>query len=258
MIRADRDRLIERYMNGQMTQAEEEAFFINAAVNPELRQELKAHRLVETAVRKDRDGLTAGHAALRNRVAATLTSSPAPVMEPAAAQGGMMVERVLGAVAAHPSVTAIIVGIIAIGTVMLQPWGSTENIPANTPPAAVQTTPPPTTQQRNGGAERATQPHATTAPAGAAITQPSEASNTVGNAVRNAPTPATTTTNRSAGNIAKQKEARGHDGSHQAATANSAAVATDASSANPLPAIAKPDSINVGINIDLKQPAKPQ
>ncbi|KXK55012.1 MAG: hypothetical protein UZ07_CHB004002355, partial [Chlorobi bacterium OLB7] len=103
MIRADRDRLIERYMNGQMTQAEEEAFFINAAVNPELRQELKAHRLVETAVRKDRDGLTAGHAALRNRVAATLAAAtPTPAMETAAPQAGTLMERVAGAVATHP------------------------------------------------------------------------------------------------------------------------------------------------------------
>lgn len=260
MIRADRDRLIERYMNGQMTQAEEEAFFINAAVNPELRQELKAHRLVETAVRKERDGLTngltTGHAALRNRVAATLASaSPAPVMEPAAAQGGMLVERVLGSVAAHPSVTAIIVGILAIGVVVLQPWESTETIPVDIRPTPVQTAPPltpqsttpPAMQQRGGEAGESIQSHTATPPAGGALTQPVE----VGNAARNAPVSETsTTTNRSAEKLANQKETAAHGGSQTTAVA--------ASSSPPPTAAAKPDSIKIGISIDVKSPTKPQ
>lgn len=245
MIRADRDRLIERYMNGQMTQGEEEAFFINAAVNPELRQELKAHRLVETAVRKDRDGLATGHAALRNRVAATLTSAtPAPVVEPVAPQAGMLMERVIGAMATHPAVTAIIVGIITIGTVILQPWESTENNPSDSAIPAVQTAPP-TIPQSYGVVQQS----ATTTTPSTTTTQ------TVGvsNNSRNEPATATITKHST-----NEKETTERKPRHTPLSATSdPSVSAAVNSATP-PAVAKPDSIEVGIQIVVKDPTKPQ
>lgn len=251
MIRADRDRLIERYMNGQMTQGEEEAFFINAAVNPELRQELKAHRLVETAVRKDRDGLTTGHAALRNRVAATLTSAtPTPVLEPMVPQAGMLMERVLGAMATHPAVTAIIVGIITIGTVILQPWESTENAPTDGATPAVHTAPS-TALQPNGAVYPSIQSPTTTLPS-ATITQPVE----VNNNARNEPA-ATTTTRHSANE--KEATEQGQSNKPLRGSSSSASATTSAATSSTTPsAVAKPDSIEVGIFLDVKSPIKPQ
>lgn len=248
MIRADRDRLIERYMNGQMTQGEEEAFFINAAVNPELRQELKAHRLVETAVRKDRDGLATGHAALRNRVAATLTSAtPAPVVEPVAPQAGMLIERVLGAMATHPAVTAIIVGIITIGTVILQPWESTESSPSDSAIPAVQTAPQ-TTPQPHG----MVQPSTIETTPNTIITQPVEVSNNSRNNVATA-----ATTKNSANGKESSGQAQNNKSLGSSRSSASATTSANSSSATP-PAVAKPDSINVGIFIDIKNPTKPQ
>lgn len=258
MIRADRDRLIERYMNGQMTQAEEEAFFINAAVNPELRQELKAHRLVETAVRKDRDGLTAGHAALRNRVAATLAAAtPTPAMETAAPQAGTLMERVAGAVATHPAVTAIIAGILAIGTVILQPWESTTGTGAAGKPAPALQAPPATAPQPNAGGQQA-MPNATaTRPVatdpGALPAKPVQPQSSVGNSPD-----ASAATQRAPGRVERTVTTEKRRSNDPAAASSPAESASAASVSATPPAAKKPDSINVGIRIDVSQPTKPR
>ena len=252
MIRADRDRLIERYMNGQMTQAEEEVFFINAAVNPELRQELKAHRLVETAVRKDRDRLPTGHAALRNRVAATLGSAtPAPVIEPIASQSATVIERALSTVAAHPAVVAIVVGIITIGTVILQPLGNApEHDSASTPTPAH--TLAPTLQQPNSTAQQA-KPHTTTP---SAMPAPQSAQVRASNNAHNAPAASAAGNGKADGDGATTLERSNRPAADAHSTPAAANKQTEYSA--PPPSVAKPDSINVGIFIDVKKPTKPQ
>ncbi|MCE7933445.1 MAG: hypothetical protein DYG96_02510 [Chlorobi bacterium CHB2] len=258
MIRADRDRLIERYMNGQMTQAEEEAFFINAAVNPELRQELKAHRLVETAVRKDRDGLTAGHAALRNRVAATLAAAtPTPAMETAAPHAGTLMERVAGAVATHPAVTAIIAGLLAIGTVILQPWESTSDNGAAGNPAPALQAPPATAPQPNVEAQQAMPNATTTRPAatdpGVLPAKPVQSQSSVGNSPD-----ASAAAQRTPGRVERTATAEKRQHNDPAAISSPAGPASAARTLATPPATKKPDSINVGIRIDVSQPTTPR
>lgn len=126
MTRAEREMMIGRYMGGGMSTAEEQEFFIQVAVDPELRLELKAHRTVESAIRKDRDAEPAGHTALRGRIASTLAAYPptpsgigekAPTVTPPASAivqtGGMALGKWLGA--------AFVVVATAVGGTLLFP-----------------------------------------------------------------------------------------------------------------------------------------
>lgn len=83
MTRSERERQIERYISGGMSPAEEQDFFIQAALEKELRLELKALVTVDSAIRKDREAEPAEHTALRSRVAAMLAAAP-PAQDPAA------------------------------------------------------------------------------------------------------------------------------------------------------------------------------
>lgn len=87
MTRAEREIMIGRYMGGVMNSSEEQEFFIQVALDPELRLELKAHRTVESAIRKDRDAEPTGHTALRARIAGTLAAHP-PQATTSASTGG--------------------------------------------------------------------------------------------------------------------------------------------------------------------------
>jgi|GEM_PF-3695381 len=78
MTRADREHLLQRYLEGTMSSAEEEEFLIRAALNTDLRMELKAHQTIDRALRKDRTAGTVEHTALRARVAANLSANPVP------------------------------------------------------------------------------------------------------------------------------------------------------------------------------------
>jgi hypothetical protein len=83
MTRAERERLIERYLSGAMTSTDESDFFIQVALDKELRQDLKAQRTIESAFRKDRESEPSEHTAMRSRVASSLAASSAPVNTPA-------------------------------------------------------------------------------------------------------------------------------------------------------------------------------
>ncbi len=77
MNRAEREQLLERYLSGGMTSGDESDFFIQVALDKELRQELKAQRVIESALRKDEESESTEHTALRSRVAAMLASTSA-------------------------------------------------------------------------------------------------------------------------------------------------------------------------------------
>lgn len=77
MNRIERERALERYMSGEMSAAEESDFFIQVALEKELRQELKAQRVIETALRKDLESEPTEHTAMRARVASMLVETPA-------------------------------------------------------------------------------------------------------------------------------------------------------------------------------------
>lgn len=73
MSRAEQERLVERYLGGMMNSAEEEDFFIQVAIDHDLRQTLKSYRIMESAIRKHRDTAPVHHADSRSRVMAMLT-----------------------------------------------------------------------------------------------------------------------------------------------------------------------------------------
>lgn len=77
MTRLERERHIERYLSGSMTPAEEQDFFIQAALDREMRYELKALVTVDSAIRKEREAESGEHTAMRTRVAAMLAAAPA-------------------------------------------------------------------------------------------------------------------------------------------------------------------------------------
>ncbi len=101
MNRAERERLIERYLNGEMTSSEEHDLFIEVAVDRELRTELKAYRTVESAIRKD-GAASPSYTALRGRVQASLQGTAVP--------GGASA----GSAAAPTAATGILKGVAAV------------------------------------------------------------------------------------------------------------------------------------------------
>ena len=78
MTRIECERLVERYLEGSLDFAEEENFFIQVALNEELRRTLKAYRIVEETLQKQRILSGANHAATRSLVAAALVPAFQP------------------------------------------------------------------------------------------------------------------------------------------------------------------------------------
>jgi hypothetical protein len=82
MSQERREQLIEHYMSGGMSHAEEQQFFIEVAVDDELRRTLRAYRIIDSAIRKEREASTQGHQEVRERVAAAfLVAGNVPVSE---------------------------------------------------------------------------------------------------------------------------------------------------------------------------------
>lgn len=72
MTRTQREALIGTYLRGEMSAVEEQDFFIQVALDDELRAELRAQRTVDSAMRKERDSMTTTHSGLRQRVMSSL------------------------------------------------------------------------------------------------------------------------------------------------------------------------------------------
>jgi hypothetical protein len=81
------EELIERYLSGAMSGVEEEDFFARVAVDSNLRNELKAYRIMEDALRKHREGFSTEHSATRRRVVAALGAPVSNVRTPSAGVG---------------------------------------------------------------------------------------------------------------------------------------------------------------------------
>jgi hypothetical protein len=76
MTRSQREALVEHYLTGEMSATEEQEFFMRVAVDGELLGTLRAHRQVERALRRDRDALPSGYAAVQERALAMLAVQP--------------------------------------------------------------------------------------------------------------------------------------------------------------------------------------
>ncbi|MDB5035232.1 MAG: hypothetical protein JWQ98_2473 [Chlorobi bacterium] len=75
MTRNEREELIRHYMTGEMSMAEEHDFFIQVALDNELRIGLKAHRTIDSAIRKDKEIDPSEYAPLGAAVATMLSAS---------------------------------------------------------------------------------------------------------------------------------------------------------------------------------------
>lgn len=120
MTRSEREQLIERYLREEMTPAEEEAFFIEAATDRELRFDLKASRVVETAFRKDREGAPSVYSPMREHLAQMLAAgqaaeqTPTATQEPAAGTAQPPLRKPVGWI-----VTAASIGLLSLLSLLL-------------------------------------------------------------------------------------------------------------------------------------------
>ncbi len=76
MTQFERESLVERYVSGAMSAAEEGDFFIHVAVDEELQRLLKAYRLMSDAIRADGETAVPRQARYRAHVFGMLAASP--------------------------------------------------------------------------------------------------------------------------------------------------------------------------------------
>jgi hypothetical protein len=87
MTRTQRETLVERYLAGEMNMADEQEFFMNVATDGELFQTLRAHRMVDRAISRDRDALPDHHVEVRAHALALLVGESSPVPTPSESVG---------------------------------------------------------------------------------------------------------------------------------------------------------------------------
>ncbi|MDB5032824.1 MAG: hypothetical protein JWQ98_65 [Chlorobi bacterium] len=141
MTRSEQEKLVERYLGGDMNSSQEEEFFIQVAVNNDLRQTLKAYRVVESAIRKHRDTVPPHHAESRARVIALLSAGAAA--QPHAGSNATGVTRpMLGHLTMSASALRWIIGSVAavgltVGVLVVAPMMEKKTTvpPAATAPA---------------------------------------------------------------------------------------------------------------------------
>jgi negative regulator of sigma E activity len=148
MTRAERELLIERYLNGEMSSGQEQDFFIQVAVDKELRQELKAYRTVDSAIRKDREAERSEHTALRSRVASMLPlypaqgdHSPAPSAPPAAAGASGIAGSGFGSGTIRWIAATGVAAMLAVGAYLMIDTGSNPDAVAPAPTPALHQAP---------------------------------------------------------------------------------------------------------------------
>ncbi|MEO5928698.1 MAG: hypothetical protein ABIR47_02085 [Candidatus Kapaibacterium sp.] len=142
MTRNEREELIRHYMTGKMSMAEEHDFFIQVALDNELRIGLKAHRTIEGAIMKDREIDPSEYAPLGASVAAMLAASKPAATMPGAGHAGWSLPggSFLAALCA--------VGVM-LGSLLVTPFLPTPSLPRprtsimTTAPVAVPTPAPP-------------------------------------------------------------------------------------------------------------------
>lgn len=154
MTHLEREYLVERYMAGDMSAAEEGNFFIHVAVDDELQQMLKAHRLMYGAIRSDSDTAVPETAPYRSHILGMLAASHTAVGDGAAAQIGADGASVGGALATEAAggsggflaglgltktIVAALTGIsIVVGTVaVILPGNSEHSVDRSTPTQTV-------------------------------------------------------------------------------------------------------------------------
>lgn len=95
MTRAEREEFLRRYLEGEMNLEQEHDFLIQAALDKELRHELKAQQTIDKAFRKDRVVDPSAYASLQMSVSALL-ASPVREIRPTPANSASLPGRLFG------------------------------------------------------------------------------------------------------------------------------------------------------------------
>lgn len=134
MTRVEQEQLVGSYLRGEMSAAEEQEFFIQVALDSDLRQTLKAFRVVETAIQKHREAISPNHAESYQRLLVMLGSSatePAALIGTTAASG--ILRQGLGAIGArffNWTTALVATGALSLGALVLGPAMNEEKEPA--------------------------------------------------------------------------------------------------------------------------------
>lgn len=125
MTRVEQEQLVGSYLRGEMSAAEEQEFFIQVALDSDLRQTLKAFRVVETAIQKHRQAISPNHAESYQRLLVMLGSSatePAALIGTTTATG--LLRQGLGAIGArffNWTTALVATGALSLGALVLGP-----------------------------------------------------------------------------------------------------------------------------------------
>jgi hypothetical protein len=88
MNRNEYEHLVEKYLSGAMSPADEQEFFIRVAVDSNLRQTLKAYGIVESALRKHRESMASQHLDSRAHLVSLLGINTGTSAQPAPPRAG--------------------------------------------------------------------------------------------------------------------------------------------------------------------------
>lgn len=117
MMRAEREELLRRYLDGEMNLEQEHDFIIQVALDKELRHELKAQQTIDKAFQKDRVVDPSAYTALQATVAAMIVS-PMPGAEPAPLKTDSFLSRFFGS-GTQRFVAGGVAGITLLGVAFL-------------------------------------------------------------------------------------------------------------------------------------------
>ncbi len=158
MMQHNREELVERYLAGQMTAAEESEFFLNVAVDDELQRTLRSYRIVENSIQSDSVAAVRDRSPYRDKVMTLLAATPAVVGATAAAAGaassGATATSAAAGMAAWKVVLLGVIGASAvIGTaVTVGPRLLDDRSPGALPPAVERSVDPPVGPSMPGSA----------------------------------------------------------------------------------------------------------
>ncbi len=131
MTRIEREQMIERYLQGELTPAEEQEFFIEAATDKEMRYDLKASQVVESAIKKDRKMAPTSWSDTRAHLVAVLAAQkPNPVQTTAGTRAkGTQASTGLGGKFAMVLVSLISVAALLLSLVAIDRVSEQEQLP---------------------------------------------------------------------------------------------------------------------------------
>lgn len=156
MTRVEREELLRRYLEGGMSLDQEHDFFIQVALDKELRHELRAQQTVDKAFQKDRIVDPSEYAVLQRNVS-TMLAGMSPAVQSAGAAGASRLNTGIGHSGKWQAAGLLLIGMVAgvLGFVAMQ---SPEIGQANLPVERVQATGTPQSAEGETPAAEVRQP----------------------------------------------------------------------------------------------------